>query len=49
MRTFSVVYLLLGSYHRYRCVCNTKWEAKKYCHDAIGIPYRDIVEVFVES
>lgn len=48
MTEYIVVYLSSGGMHyRYRCCASNKKEAKRMCHDAMGIRYKDIVDVYV--
>lgn len=47
MISYTVVYLSPGGMHyRYRCYAPNKKEAKRMCHDAMGIRYKDIVDVY---
>ena len=45
MLSYCVVYLSPGGMHyRYRCYAPNKKEAKRMCHDAMGVRYKDIVD-----
>lgn len=47
MISYTVVYLSPGGMHyRYRCYASNKTEAKRMCHDAMGIRYKDMVDVY---
>ncbi len=49
-RQYVVVYLSLGGVHeRFRCSANNKKEARKECHDCLGVTYKRIVEVYEEG
>lgn len=45
---YVVVYLSLsGMHYRYRCYAPNRKEAKIMCHDAMGIRYKDIVDIYI--
>lgn len=49
MKEYVVVYLSEGGIHyRFRCCARTKQEARKECHGALGVKYRDITDVYEE-
>lgn len=49
MLSYCVVYLSPGGMHyRYRCYAPNKKEAKRMCHDAVGIRYKDIVDIYTD-
>ena len=50
MKEYCVVYLSAGGIHyRFRCSARTKADARKECHNALGVKYRDITEVYEEE
>ena len=49
-RAYIVVYLSAGGMHyRFRCYANNKQEARKECHGALGVKYRDITDVYIDD
>lgn len=49
MKEYVVVYLSAGGIHyRFRCVARTKRDARKACHDYVGVTYRAITDVYEE-
>ena len=49
-KKYCVVYLSAGGMHyRFRCCAYTAREARKECHNAMGVRYADITEVYREE
>ena len=50
MKEYVVVYLSPGGMHyRYRCSAQNKKEARKMCHNAMGVRYKDITDIYEEE
>lgn len=50
MKKYCVVYLSLGGMHyRFRCMADNKKEARKECHNALGVKYKDITDCYEED
>lgn len=50
MKDYVVVYLSAGGMHyRFRVCANTAREARKICHECMGVKYADITEVYRED
>lgn len=50
MKQYCVVYLSPGGMHyRYRCSAKNKREAQKFCREAMGVSYEQIVDVEEET
>ena len=48
MKFYTVTYIVCGIHYTYRCTAKTKAEAKKNCHKAMGVKYKDITECELE-
>ena len=49
MKRYCVVYMVYGTYYRFRCSTSTKREAKAECAKAMDCKLKDIVEVYEEN
>ena len=50
MKEYCVVYLSAGGIHyRFRCCARTKREARKQCHDCLGVTYKNITDCYEEG
>lgn len=48
-KDYCVVYVVCGIHYRFRVCAENKKQARKRCHDAMGVRYADITEVYEEG
>ena len=49
VRDYCVVYVVCGIHYRYRCCADNKRQARRECHEAMGVKYADIVDCYEEG
>lgn len=49
-KEYCVVYLSAGGMHyRFKCCAENKRQARRYCHDCMGVRYADITDCYEEG